>query len=200
MLWFSWITSFKKSKYVRLPRFSEYFKVHRCGPGGSMRACHAVGPGSIPGRDRFPGWGFRDFSSPVRQMSGSFRPRRSPNIIWPSLSSTSFIIHYGRQWPEMLTRPKTLNIHTCIHTYMHTYMHTCIHAYMHTCIHTYMHTCIHAYMRTCVHAYMRTCVNACVRACMRACVHACVRACVHACVHACIHACMRTCVHAYMRT
>ena len=36
-------------------------------------------------------------------MSGSFRPPRSPNIIWPSLSSILF--HYGRQWPEMLTRP-----------------------------------------------------------------------------------------------
>ena len=52
-------------------------------------------------------WGF---SSPVRQMSGSFRPPRSPNIIWPSLSS-SLIIHYGCQWPEMLTCPTTLNIH-----------------------------------------------------------------------------------------
>ena len=28
---------------------------------------------------------------------------------WPSLSS--ILIHYGRQWPEMLTRPKTSNIH-----------------------------------------------------------------------------------------
>ena len=36
---------------------------------------------------------------------------RSPNIIWPSLSS-SLIIHYGHQRPEMLTRPKTLNIDT----------------------------------------------------------------------------------------
>ena len=42
-------------------------------------------------------------------MSGSFRPR-SPNIIWPSLSS--ILIHYGRQWPELLTRPKTSNMHT----------------------------------------------------------------------------------------
>ena len=50
-------------------------------------------------------WGF---SSPVRHMSGSFRPPRSPNIIWPSLSS--IIIHYGRQWPEMFTRPKASNI------------------------------------------------------------------------------------------
>ena len=52
---------------------------------------------------------FRGFSSPVRQMSGSFRPPRSLNLIWPSLSSS--LIHYWRQWPEMLTRPKTLNIH-----------------------------------------------------------------------------------------
>ena len=50
---------------------------------------------------------FRGFSSPVRWMSGSFRPSMSPNIIWPSLSS-SLILHYGRQWPEMLTRPKNL--------------------------------------------------------------------------------------------
>ena len=35
---------------------------------------------------------FRGFSSPVRQMSGSFRSLRSPNIIWPSLPS-SIIIH-----------------------------------------------------------------------------------------------------------
>ena len=27
---------------------------------------------------------FRGFSSPVRRMSGSFMPTRSPNIIWPS--------------------------------------------------------------------------------------------------------------------
>ena len=39
---------------------------------------------------------FRGFSSSVRQISGSFRPPRFPNIIWPSLSS-SHIIHYGRQ-------------------------------------------------------------------------------------------------------
>ena len=30
---------------------------------------------------------FRGFSSPVRQISGNFRPPRSPNIIWPSYSS-----------------------------------------------------------------------------------------------------------------
>ena len=35
--------------------------VHRCGTGGSMHACHAAGPGSIPGRDKFPGWVFSGF-------------------------------------------------------------------------------------------------------------------------------------------
>ena len=29
--------------------------VHRCGPGGSMRASYVAGPGLIPGRGRFPG-------------------------------------------------------------------------------------------------------------------------------------------------
>ena len=36
-------------------------EVHSCGASGSMRACHAAGPGSIPGRDKFPGWGFSGF-------------------------------------------------------------------------------------------------------------------------------------------
>ena len=94
--------------------------VHSCGAGGIMRACYAAGPGSIPDRDKFPGWGFfRGFSSPVRQMSGSLKPPRSPNIIWPSLSS--LIIHYGRQWPEMLTHPKTSHTHTHTHTH-----HSCV--------------------------------------------------------------------------
>ena len=104
--------------------------VHRCGASGSMRACHAAGPGSIPGRDKFPGWGFsRGFSSPVRQTSGSFRPPRSPNIIWPSLSS--IIIHYGRHndlrcwralkpeiyihtWSQLLQRVQTGNYFTLL--------------------------------------------------------------------------------------
>ena len=96
---------------LKLVIYSLSQTVHRCGLGGSMRACHAAGPGSFPGRGKFPGWFFRGFSLPVRQMSGSFRTPRSPNIIWPSFSS-SIIIHYGRHWPEMLTRPKTSNIHT----------------------------------------------------------------------------------------
>ena len=104
----------------------QHARLSRSGPGFDPRS----------GQVRF----FRGFSSPVIQMSGSFRPRRrrllinkglinvipslaiwwfllsscrSPNVIWPSLSS-SLIIYYGRQWPEMLTRPKPLNIHTYI--------------------------------------------------------------------------------------
>ena len=44
-------------KVVGLSRFTILLSttVHRCGARGSMRACHAAGPGSIPGRDRFPG-------------------------------------------------------------------------------------------------------------------------------------------------
>ena len=87
-------------------------KFRNRGTGSSMRACHAAGPGSIPGRDKFPGWSFfRGFSSPVRQMSGSFRPPRSPNIIWPSLSS--LIIHYWRHNDLRCWRAlKTSYIHT----------------------------------------------------------------------------------------
>ena len=34
---------------------STEMQVHRCEASDSMRACHAAGPGSIPGRDKFPG-------------------------------------------------------------------------------------------------------------------------------------------------
>ena len=70
--------------------------------------CHEAT--SAPVGTSFLGEVFQGFSSPVRQMLGSFRPPKSPNIIWPSLSS--ILIHYGRQWPEMLMRPKSSNIHT----------------------------------------------------------------------------------------
>ena len=66
--------------------------VHHCGASGSMRACHAVGPGSIPSRDRFPGWGF---SSPVRQMSGNFRPQ-GPRISF----GRQIIIPYSPCWDD----------------------------------------------------------------------------------------------------
>ena len=47
-----------------------------------VHACHAVCPGSIPGRDKFPMWGFfRGFSSSVRQMSGSSKPTWFPEYI-----------------------------------------------------------------------------------------------------------------------
>ena len=52
--------------------------VHGCEASGSMQACHAASPGSIPSRDKFPRWDFfRGFSSPIRQMSGNFKTIRS---------------------------------------------------------------------------------------------------------------------------
>ena len=51
------IWSPRTSQYVNLAPILQSI-VHRCGASGSMRACHAAGPGSIPGRERFPGWGF----------------------------------------------------------------------------------------------------------------------------------------------
>ena len=65
---------------------------------GCVQSSHAAGPGSIPGRDKLPRWGFFwGFSSPLRQMSGNFRPLWSPDIIWPSLSSSS---HPRLVWSE----------------------------------------------------------------------------------------------------
>ena len=55
----------------------------------------------------FLGEVFSGFFLTYKTNFRKLRPPRSPNIIWPSLSS-SIIIHYGRQWPEMLTRPKTI--------------------------------------------------------------------------------------------
>ena len=54
-------------------------------------------------------WFFRGFSSLVRQISGNFRPQ-GPRISFGHHYPYGVIIHYGRQWPEMLTRPKTSNI------------------------------------------------------------------------------------------
>ena len=93
--------------------------VHRCGTDGSMRACHAAGPGSIPGRDKFPGWGFfLGFSSPVRWMSRSFRPTRSPSIIWPSLSSIIISLRAPMTWD--VDAPRTLKYTSlCERVYIH---------------------------------------------------------------------------------
>ena len=57
-------------------------KLKRCGAGGSMRACHAAGRVRSPvGTISWVRFFFMNFSSPVRLMSGSFSPTRSPNII-----------------------------------------------------------------------------------------------------------------------
>ena len=56
-------------------------------------ACHLAGSDLIPGRVSFPGCDFfQGFSSAVRQMTGSFRPPWSPNIIWPSYHRQSSFI------------------------------------------------------------------------------------------------------------
>ena len=55
--------------------------VHRCGASGSMRACNTAGPGSIPGRDKFPGRGFLGvfphLPDKCREALGPQRPRIS---------------------------------------------------------------------------------------------------------------------------
>ena len=80
-----------------------------------MRDHDAAGLGPIPGRDKFSGWGFfLGFSSPVKQMSGRFWPQGLRISL--SSSSSPIIIHCGRQWPKMLTRSKTTNVHKYIHT------------------------------------------------------------------------------------
>ena len=60
----------------------------------------------------FLGEVFSGFFLTYKTNVRSFRPPRSPNIIWPSLSP--IFTHYGRQRPEMLMRPKTSNIQILI--------------------------------------------------------------------------------------
>ena len=132
-------------------------QIHRCGAGGSMHAYHAAGPGSISGRDKFPGWGFffGGFSSPIRQMLGSFRPPKVPeyhlaiimiivsftteniNIFCCLLSFLLFIqlVPTVVEWKLFYIYKSTFEIHT--HTYTH--MHTRTHAHTHTHTHTHTH-------------------------------------------------------------
>ena len=84
----------KKKREKEGGRGKKKERVHRYGPGGSIRACHAADRVRSLVGTNFLGEVFRSFSSPVRQMPGSFKAPRSPNTIWPSLS---IIIHYWRQ-------------------------------------------------------------------------------------------------------
>ena len=59
----------------------KYLLFHCCGAGSRMRTCHAAHPGSISCWNKFAGWGFRGFSSPIRQLSGNLKPTTSPIII-----------------------------------------------------------------------------------------------------------------------
>ena len=61
----------------------------------------------------FLGEVFSGFFLPCKTNVRKLSAPRSSNIIWLSLLS-SLIIHYGRQWPDVLTRPETSNMHTYI--------------------------------------------------------------------------------------
>ena len=89
----------KRSKIIEN---KQHVFINRCAHCCQYARLSRSRPGFDP-RSRQVSWMrfFRGFSSPVIQMSGSFRPPRSPNIIQPSLSS-SIITHYGRQSPKML--------------------------------------------------------------------------------------------------
>ena len=79
-------------------------QVHRCGPGGSMRVSRS-GPGFDPGRDKFPGGGFSGFFLTCKTNVGKLQAPKVPDYHLAIVSSL-IIIHYGGQWPEMLTLPK----------------------------------------------------------------------------------------------
>ena len=99
--------------------FSYTYFSHRCGSGGTMRVCHAAGPGSIPGRDKFPGWGFFwGFSSLVRQMSGRFRP---PKVSKYHLAII-FIHNHSLRTPMTWDVDAPWNLkYTYIYIYIYTY-------------------------------------------------------------------------------
>ena len=52
-----------------LKPYSLIYERRRCLSLVLIQRMTRSGPGSIPGRDKFPVWGFSGFSSPVRQMS-----------------------------------------------------------------------------------------------------------------------------------
>ena len=52
---------------------------------------HPAGPGLIPSRVSFPGWGF---SSTVRQMTGKLQRHRSPYSIFEVLGRVNIRCHW----------------------------------------------------------------------------------------------------------
>ena len=98
-----------------------------------MLACHAAGPGSIPGRDRFPGWGFLGgFSSPVRWMSGS--RAHSPSFQSLHLHHSSF------RYPSFVTSHTSQLILQpfCCFTYVMAHSPTLLSLLLHHRIFTYV--------------------------------------------------------------
>ena len=73
------ITTLSSTSFMGIK--STFTLVHRCRPGGSMRACHAASPGSIPGRDKFRGRGSSGFfltcKTKCREALGPQGPRIS---------------------------------------------------------------------------------------------------------------------------
>ena len=55
---YNWGAAEQKGTCPLVHKANHKIVVHRCEPGVSMLACHAAGPSSILGRDKFPGWGF----------------------------------------------------------------------------------------------------------------------------------------------
>ena len=75
---------FVRSKTVRFDvewLIYEMCLVYRFGAGSSMGACHAMGPASIRGLDKIPGWGFfgvfPHLSGKCQEALGSMVPRIS---------------------------------------------------------------------------------------------------------------------------
>ena len=91
--------------------FSKMAPVHLCGACAPVTQRARV---RSPVGTNFLGEVFSGLFLTCKTNVGKLWTPGSPNIIWLSLSS-SVIFHYGCQWPEMLTRPENLNIHTYIH-------------------------------------------------------------------------------------
>ena len=101
--------------YIYRPIYSTPLKYIVWSPPlvGQAEACaHAMQGARVRSQvgTGFMGEVFRGLSLPVRQMSGNFRPQ-GPRISFGHHYHHHSSIHYGRQWPEMFTRPKNLNIH-----------------------------------------------------------------------------------------
>ena len=87
---------------IRKPKRVIY--VHCCGAGSSMRGCHKASPGSIPGRDKFPGWGFFVFFSLACKTNARKLYPPPPTVPWISFG------HYNHPYRiRLLTMNEWVN-------------------------------------------------------------------------------------------